>query len=108
MTDQQDPITICQEIQRLARTRNGLIPWECISLVQQLAAAPDIERPRVPEGWQLVPKKPTDAMVEAALQATSMWLRIQGSQLTVNREKAARRYRAMLACAPSPSEESKP
>ena len=52
-------------------------------------------------GYQLVPKEPTEEMVDAAINVTKIgWLDIPGSKLTVNREKAKIRYRAMLARAP--------
>jgi hypothetical protein len=46
-------------------------------------------------GWKLMPVEPTDEMVEGARMVTMHWHDIPGSQLTVNREKARRRYRAM-------------
>lgn len=49
------------------------------------------------DGCVMAPREPTDAMVDAGLRATSVWLNIAGSQLTVNREKMKIRYRAMLA-----------
>lgn len=41
-------------------------------------------------------REPTDEMVEAAMVATASWRDIQGSALTVNREKARIRFRAMV------------
>lgn len=58
----------------------------------------------IPDGWQLVPKEPTEAMVRKALSSTAVWHDIKGSQLTVNMEKMRIRWRAMLTVAPSPSE----
>lgn len=48
------------------------------------------------EGLVVVPREPTEKMINAALAATSAWLDIPGSQLTVNREKMRLRYKAML------------
>lgn len=47
-------------------------------------------------GFAIVPKEPTPAMIDAGLRATAVFLDIQGSALTVNREKLRRRYSAML------------
>lgn len=54
------------------------------------------------EGWQLVPKEPTEEMVRKALSSTAVWHDIKGSQLNVNMEKMRIRWRAMLTVAPSP------
>lgn len=52
-------------------------------------------------GYSIVPKEPTEEMVDGAINATKIgWLDIPGSKLTVNREKAKIRYRAMLEQAP--------
>lgn len=48
------------------------------------------------QGLVVVPREPTDEMIDAALSATAAWLDIPGSQLTVNREKMRRRYKAMI------------
>jgi hypothetical protein len=45
----------------------------------------------------IVPKEPTEEMIDAALRATAAHLDIKGSQLTVNREKMRIRWRAMIA-----------
>lgn len=54
----------------------------------------------IPDGFKLVPIEPTDEMIEAAMISTSSWKGIQGSALTVNREKARLRYKAMIDAAP--------
>lgn len=46
-----------------------------------------------------VPLEPTEAMIDAGLSATAAWLGIEGSALTVNREKMKLRYRAMVMAA---------
>lgn len=48
------------------------------------------------EGLVVVPREPTDAMIDAALVTTAAWLDIKGSALVVNREKMRRRYKAMI------------
>jgi hypothetical protein len=55
----------------------------------------------VPAGaeWRMVPVEPTDEMIDAGLASTSAYLDIQGSALTVNREKMRRRYIAMINAA---------
>lgn len=45
---------------------------------------------------QTVPIEPTNEMIDAGLRATASFLDIEGSQLTVNREKMRRRYKAMI------------
>lgn len=54
------------------------------------------------EEWQLVPCKPTPAMLGHALRSTAAFLHLTGSGLTVNYKKMSIRYRAMLAAAPCP------
>ena len=54
--------------------------------------------------WQLVPRKPTPAMIGCALSKTAAWLNLSGSQMTVNYKKMSIRYRAMLSIAPCPYE----
>lgn len=53
------------------------------------------ERARVPEGWVLVPREPTDAMIEAAFSSDS-----PGNDPSATPDYAAA-YKAMLAAAPS-------
>lgn len=53
------------------------------------------------EEWQLVPRKPSPAMLGHALRSTAAFLHLTGSGLTVNYKKMSIRYRAMLAAAPS-------
>ena len=53
-----------------------------------------------------VPVEPTDEMVDAGLRSTAAFLDIKGSQLTVNREKMRRRYKAMLEASPAGDEVS--
>ena len=52
--------------------------------------------------WQIVPRKPTPAMLGKALSVTALWLELSGSALTVNYKKMSIRYRAMLTAAPCP------
>jgi hypothetical protein len=52
--------------------------------------------------WQLVPRKPTPAMIGKALSSTATWRTFSGSAMTVNYKKMALRYRAMLCVAPCP------
>lgn len=52
------------------------------------------------EEWQLVPRKPTPAMLGYALRSTAAFQKLTGSGLTVNYKKMSIRYRAMLAAAP--------
>lgn len=54
------------------------------------------------EEWQLVPRKPTPAMLGKAVSATASWLSLSGSGMTVNYKKMSIRYRAMLSVAPCP------
>lgn len=65
-------------------------------------------RPVQGDGWRLVPQTMTDEMVDAALRATAVHLDIQGSQLTVNREKMRRRWQAALAAAPDGRLQTRP
>lgn len=44
----------------------------------------------------VMPCELTDAQADAALRATAVWLEIEGSQLTVNREKMKARYKALV------------
>lgn len=46
--------------------------------------------------WAVMPRDLTDEQADAALRATAVWLDIQGSQLTKNREKMKARYRALV------------
>lgn len=51
-----------------------------------------------------MPLELTEAMIDAALQSTNGYLSIQGSALTVNREKMRIRYRAMVeVCGAAPA-----
>lgn len=45
----------------------------------------------------IVPRDPTEVMVDKGLASTAVWHEIKGSQLTVNIEKMRIRYRAMIA-----------
>lgn len=75
---------------------------ECRRRIEAALAA--LERAWKQEGdWQLVPKEPTDVMVNKALSSTAVWHDIPGSRLTVNREKMRIRWRAMLAAVPLPA-----
>lgn len=51
---------------------------------------------RVPEGWQLVPVEPTQAMIRAGWKVGLMGMDREGPQAV---------YRAMLDAAPSPSKQ---
>lgn len=44
-----------------------------------------------------VPIEPTEKMIDAGLRVTAAWQDIQGSALTINREKMRLRYKAMIA-----------
>lgn len=59
------------------------------------------------EEWQLVPKKPTPAMLGKALSVTASWLNLSGSGVTMNYKKMSMRYRAMLYAAPVPYDQDK-
>jgi hypothetical protein len=50
--------------------------------------------------YVIVPLEPTDKMVEAARSVMASWHNIPGSGLTVAREKAKIRYRAMVKASP--------
>ena len=50
--------------------------------------------------WQLVPRVATKPMIDKALSATHLFLRLTGSKRTVNRKKMVIRYRALLCAAP--------
>ena len=52
------------------------------------------------ETYVTVPSEPTDEMIDAGLKATKGYLRLNGSQLTQNREKMRLRFKAMCAVAP--------
>ncbi len=61
---------------------------------------------QIPDGWQLVPKEPTEEMIEAF--ATASWLKLQdsyGPSPTEHPEDGGGSigygYRAMLSVAPS-------
>lgn len=43
-----------------------------------------------------MPRELTDEQADAALRATAVWLDVQGSQLTKNREKMKARYRSLV------------
>ena len=49
------------------------------------------------EGYTIVPREPTEEMITAGLVPTAAWQNIEGSALTVNREKMRLRYKAMIA-----------
>ena len=54
-------------------------------------------------GYVIAPKEPTAEMITAGLIPTAAWQNIQGSALTVNREKMRMRYEAMIsALTPTP------
>lgn len=63
-----------------------------------------------PEGWVLVPREPTEAMLKAAFVAmndtpSGTWKRVKAEGQTPRRlsdVKMAPRYRAMIAAAPHP------
>lgn len=57
------------------------------------------------EEWQLVPRKPTPAMLNKARSCTASWLSLTGSAATINLKKMSIRYRAMLSVAPCPYEQ---
>lgn len=59
------------------------------------------------EEWQIVPRKPTPAMLGKAISSTSSWLQLSGSAMTVNYKKMSIRYRAMLTVAPCPYEQTR-
>lgn len=59
-----------------------------------------IQRGAVPEGWQLVPKDPTDAMRAAVIREQRMLM--QASNGLQGDGPACDQYRAMLAAAPAP------
>ena len=46
--------------------------------------------------WVVMPRELTDEQADAALMATAVWLEIQGTQLTKNREKMKARYRFLV------------
>lgn len=50
-------------------------------------------------GYAVVPKEPTDKMIEAGVAVMASWHDLPGSAATVNREKMRRRYKAMIAAA---------
>lgn len=61
------------------------------------SAAPGV----VPEGWQLVPKKPTPAMNWKG--KNQVWFEgADGESFNLNTDEAAEVYIAMLAAAPNP------
>lgn len=51
--------------------------------------------------YKRIDREPTDKMIEAALASTAAFKSIEGSQLTVNREKMRIRFRAMWDAAVS-------
>jgi hypothetical protein len=73
--------------------------------------APKDEGWRPPEGWVLVPREPTEAMLKAAFVAmnetpSGTWKRMKAEGQTPRRMfdvKMAPRYRAMIAAAPTQS-----
>ena len=50
----------------------------------------------VATGWVIAPLEPTEEMITAGLIPTAAWQNIEGSALTVNREKMRLRYKAMI------------
>lgn len=55
----------------------------------------------VPEGWKLVPIKPTDEMCKAAYEARDKWSSMQcDNQREMHYSFAEPRYKAMLKAAP--------
>lgn len=48
-------------------------------------------------GWVIAPLEPTEDMITAGLIPTAAWQNIEGSALTVNREKMRLRYKVMIA-----------
>lgn len=50
-------------------------------------------------GYVCVPIEPTEEMISAGVACMGSWKNIPGSQLTVNREKMRRRYKAMIEAA---------
>lgn len=87
-------LSIAQELQRLARLYLALkeaVYWSGLwDEICVFAAAEDLV-PAVPDGWQLVPKEPNEAMVVAGCRHENMG-DMRG------------RYLAMLSAAPSPEE----
>ena len=87
---------------------SAMFPREELSLddVDQVARAVlSVEPQAVPEGWQLVPKEPTQAMCMAMpalppLTASDLQLRGWSPGSLMNRK----RYLAALAAAPTPQE----
>lgn len=67
--------------------------WEIIAL----AILSALER----EGKRIMDREPTKEMIEAGLTATAIWHDLPGSQLQVNRQKMAIRFRACWDTAPS-------
>lgn len=56
-------------------------------------------------GMVIIPREPTEKMIDAGVAAMGAWHDLPGSALTVNREKMRRRYQAMIEAADSlPSE----
>lgn len=51
------------------------------------------------DALRIVPTDPTEEMITRGLATTNSFLDIKGSQLTVNREKMRRRYKAMIGAA---------
>jgi hypothetical protein len=49
---------------------------------------------------KIVPKEPTDGMIDAGLAVMAAWHDLPGSAATVNREKMRRRWIAMVEAAP--------
>lgn len=76
-----------------AHLRRLVAFWPEENIVHQLAkqALADMDRKAVPAGWKVVPAEPTQEMVDACFEGTS----IGGIQ---------KGYRAMLAAAPEVSE----
>lgn len=106
-------LSIAQELQRYLRAHPKHIPPA--QLLDALRTAEDI-LPAVPDGWQLVPKEPTEAMMfdaHKALAAVIQELSDEDRAKAKGRNGGIRipasikmkvRYRAMLAAAPSPEE----
>lgn len=93
---------------------------ETAEVIYDALLAAGIVGSRAPEGWVLVPKEPTEAMVAAGLCALAAWRKLLSSDEAILRrsaptengrvflasatpeEKAVIRYRAMLEAAPPP------
>lgn len=80
--------------------------------VQRLAAAPQAVQAAVPDGWQMVPAKPTEAMVGAIMSEGEVdavaGLAPELRPILLERAGIAARYTAMLAAAPAHPAEAVP